>query len=327
MSRGLLLPLGLSVGLLGASVPAAELTIEFELAETAKVGDRLQLEVTVTNQGSEDLVIREPVFDHRSFDFMVRFDEGRESRYTKYHPAAGAPSLLAGQDLEAGSSATMKHQVIALKAGRWTFQPIFRGASGGPVEGPARSVQVGKDGEVEELLVRFETGAGRIEAVFWPEAAPATSLHVAELVAAGFYDQLTFHRTIPGFMIQGGCPQGDGTGNPGYTIEAEFNARKHVAGVWSMARSADPYESMGQEPRPQFANSAGSQFFLCDGDAPFLDGKYTAFGQVVTGLEVVHEIAAAPATQGLDSQPSVPVEPVVMKRVTLMPRPAVTGGK
>ena len=305
---------------LAAPARASDLKVAFELADQAKVGELLQLKVTVTNQGKQDLVVREPEFDYRSFDFQVRFDEGSESRYTKYHPAAGAPSMLSGQDLQVGQSVSLTHELVALKAGTWSFQPIYRGAKGAPVDGPVKSVTVSEAESVGELLVRFDTGAGRIDAAFWPEVAPATSLHIAELVRSGFYDRLKFHRTIQGFMIQGGCPSGDGSGNPGYTIEAEFNARQHRAGVFSMARSGDPYESMGKAPRPQFANSAGSQFFLCDAEAPFLDGKYTAFGQVVDGLEVVHRIAAAPATEGRDASPSVPVDPVVMHSVTLVPR-------
>ncbi|MFH0943937.1 MAG: peptidylprolyl isomerase [Planctomycetota bacterium] len=298
---------------------AGEFKVEFDLAETATVGEKVSLRVEVTNLGQATEVVKEPQFDYRSFDFLVSFDGGKDSRFTRYHPAAGSPSLLTGRDLLPGKSIQLAHEVIALKVGRWTFQPLFQGARGAAVEGPRKSVQV-KPGKGNEMLLRFETKEGEIEAEFWPEVAPATSLHIAGLASAGFYDGLKFHRTIKEFMIQGGCPNGNGTGSPGYTVEAEFNSRKHTAGVLSMARSGDPYESMGKEPRPQFANSAGSQFFLCDAEAPFLDGKYTAFGAVVSGMDVVHRIAAAPATQGTDPGPSVPVDPVVMTSVKLVPR-------
>ncbi|MFG0319239.1 MAG: peptidylprolyl isomerase [Planctomycetota bacterium JB042] len=148
--------------------------------------------------------------------------------------------------------------------------------------------------------------------------APATSLHIAELIRNGFYDGITFHRTIKGFMIQAGCPEGTGGGGPGYSIEAEFNAKPHVAGVFSMARVGDPYERMGRSPRPQFANSAGSQFFLCDATASALDRKYTAFGKVVEGLDVVHAIAAAPAVVAGEPSPSKPVDPVVIEKASLV---------
>lgn len=127
---------------------------------------------------------------------------------------------------------------------------------------------------------------GEIHAELYPEIAPLTVANFQKLIAEGFYDGLTFHRAVPGFMIQGGDPQGDGSGGPGYTIKGEFknnkveNALKHGAGVLSMARRADSYDS------------AGSQFFIMLGAAPHLDGEYAAFGKVVSGFEVVEEIAA-----------------------------------
>ena len=122
----------------------------------------------------------------------------------------------------------------------------------------------------------------------YPDVAPNTVANFIELANAGFYDGLIFHRVIPGFMIQGGDPQGTGMGGPGYTIKGEFarngfrqNNLKHSRGVLSMARSMMP-------------NSAGSQFFIMHADAPHLDGDYAAFGKVTEGMDVVDAIAAAP---------------------------------
>lgn len=118
-------------------------------------------------------------------------------------------------------------------------------------------------------------------------AAPITVENFEKLASKGFYDGLTFHRVIPGFMIQGGCPQGTGMGGPGHTIKGEFAANgvkndlRHTRGVLSMARSGNP-------------NSAGSQFFIMHADAPHLDGQYAAFGKVIEGMDVVDEIAAVP---------------------------------
>ena len=118
-------------------------------------------------------------------------------------------------------------------------------------------------------------------------AAPITVANFEKLVREGFYDGLTFHRIIPGFMIQGGCPEGTGMGGPGYGIKGEFasngvnNPIRHTRGVISMARSSMP-------------NSAGSQFFIMHADAPHLDGDYAAFGHVVSGMDMVDEIAATP---------------------------------
>ena len=138
------------------------------------------------------------------------------------------------------------------------------------------------------------------------QAAPITVENFLKLVKDGFYDGLTFHRIIPGFMIQGGCPDGTGMGGPGWHIKCEFarngvpNPIKHTRGVISMARAMDP-------------NSAGSQFFIMHEDAPHLDGGYAAFGHVVTGMDVVDRIAQV-ATDYNDR----PLTPVVMESVRVV---------
>lgn len=128
---------------------------------------------------------------------------------------------------------------------------------------------------------------GRILIELYPEIAPQTVANFVELVQKGFYDGLIFHRVIPGFMIQGGCPQGSGMGGPGYSIKGEFasngikNELLHDRGVLSMARSSHP-------------NSAGSQFFIMVARSPHLDGEYAAFGKVIEGMEVADAIVSIP---------------------------------
>lgn len=144
-----------------------------------------------------------------------------------------------------------------------------------------------------------------IKLELYPEIAPNTVNNFISLVNKGYYDGLTFHRVIRGFMIQGGCPQGTGTGGPGYQIRGEFsgngvkNELKHAKGVISMARAQDP-------------NSAGSQFFIMHQDSPHLDGQYAAFGKVIEGLDVVDYIANT-ATDFMDK----PKSKVVMKSLTV----------
>ena len=139
----------------------------------------------------------------------------------------------------------------------------------------------------------------------YEDIAPITVENFEKLANSHFYDGLCFHRVIPGFMIQGGCPNGTGTGGPGWNIKGEFSSNgvkndlKHTRGVLSMARSMMP-------------NSAGSQFFIMHEDAPHLDGNYAAFGKVVDGMDVVDEIAEC-ATDYADK----PLEPQVMKKVTI----------
>jgi peptidylprolyl isomerase/peptidyl-prolyl cis-trans isomerase B (cyclophilin B) len=138
--------------------------------------------------------------------------------------------------------------------------------------------------------VRIKTKKGDIVFTFFPDDAPQHSAAFMKLARAGFYDGTTFHRVEPGFVIQGGDPDGNGTGGPGYQLDAEFNDHPHLRGTVAMARSANP-------------NSAGSQFYICLDDARFLDKQYTVFGQTQQGLEVVDQIRVG------DVMESVTVEP------------------
>ena len=132
-------------------------------------------------------------------------------------------------------------------------------------------------GEKKSLRAVIEMDAGKIAIEFYELDAPETVANFVKLAKKGFYDGLKFHRVEPGFVVQGGDPNGDGTGGPGYTIKAEFNSRKHLTGTVAMARTPAP-------------NSAGSQFYICLGPQPFLDGKYTVFGQVIDGMDIVMKI-------------------------------------
>jgi peptidyl-prolyl cis-trans isomerase B (cyclophilin B) len=161
-----------------------------------------------------------------------------------------------------------------------------------------------QDNLLPRVSIELENGAV-IEAELYPDVAPNTVNNFISLVSKGFYDGLTFHRVIPGFVIQGGCPKGVGTGGPGYSIRGEFedngfaNDLKHVPGVLSMARAAHP-------------DSAGSQFFIMVGTSPHLDGGYAAFGKVVSGYEEVERIAKVPCDRS-----DKPLSPVRMKKVTV----------
>ena len=152
------------------------------------------------------------------------------------------------------------------------------------------------------VIIELENGK-QIKLELYPEIAPETVANFEKLVNKGFYNGLTFHRVISGFMIQGGCPHGNGTGNSGEHIRGEFAANgfnndlKHTRGVISMARAADP-------------NSASCQFFIMHKDAPHLDGSYAAFGKVIEGMDAVDEIAET-ETDYSDK----PRTPVIMKKV------------
>ena len=140
---------------------------------------------------------------------------------------------------------------------------------------------------MQNPIVTIQTNQGTIQVELYPDVAPNTVNNFISLVQKGFYNSTIFHRVIPGFMIQGGDPEGTGMGGPGYGIKGEFamngfeNNLRHTTGVLSMARSQRP-------------NSAGSQFFIMVEDAPHLDGQYAAFGKVTQGLEVAQAIVSAP---------------------------------
>lgn len=155
---------------------------------------------------------------------------------------------------------------------------------------------------MKKVIIEMENG-GVMKGELYEDVAPISVENFEKLANEKFYDGLTFHRVIPGFMIQGGCPEGTGMGGPGYTIKGEFaqngvkNDLKHTTGVLSMARAMDP-------------DSAGSQFFIMVADAPHLDGGYAAFGKITEGLEEAQKIVSVP-TDYADK----PIEDVVIKSI------------
>lgn len=163
--------------------------------------------------------------------------------------------------------------------------------------------------ETEQATIK--TAYGDLVIAFWPKVAPKTVENFKKLAKDGFYNGTAFHRIIKGFMIQGGCPntkEGQsgmpGTGGPGYQIKAEFNEKSHVRGVISMARSASP-------------DSAGSQFFICHGDSKFLDRQYTAFGELVSGDDVLERIATVPTQGGGGGEKSTPSDRIEITSIEI----------
>jgi cyclophilin family peptidyl-prolyl cis-trans isomerase len=173
--------------------------------------------------------------------------------------------------------------------------------------------------KVEPLrYASLQTEAGAMTVAFYYDAAPNTVASFQSLATGGFYDGLSFHRIVPGFVIQGGDPRGDGTGGPGFMIDAEFSDKSHETGVLSMARTSDPNEAPGVPPRPQFADSAGSQFFICldHENTKQLDRRYTVFGRVVQGMDVVQALAKTPLA---DEATGRPVRPPLIRKVEILP--------
>lgn len=186
-----------------------------------------------------------------------------------------------------------------------------------------------KGGAVAPMVTKIDpleyavmtTEQGPMTMAMYYDVAPITVSSFLYLSRTGYYDGLTFHRIIPGFVIQGGDPEGNGSGGPGYNVQAEFNDRKHEPGVLSMARQGDPLERSGAAPRCEYANSGGSQFFVCLDYAKtqYLDGKYTAFGKVMNGMDAVNKIASTPLIQPAQGEAEKPVNPPVIQKVEVKP--------
>lgn len=167
--------------------------------------------------------------------------------------------------------------------------------------GPARALEAPTPPTKDEVAryakarATLTTKFGKMVIKFYPDLAPIHVKNFITLAEKGFYNGTTFHRVIPGFMIQGGDPSGNGTGGPGYTIPAEFSSKKHLPGILSMARRSDP-------------DSGGSQFFVMVAPSPSLDDKYSIFGELVEGLDVAQKIVNVPR-----SRRDKPLEPVTME--------------
>lgn len=185
-----------------------------------------------------------------------------------------------------------------------------RGAPPGPMAAKIEPLQ----------YALISTEAGEMTVAFYYDVAPNTVNNFLSLAREGFYDGLTFHRVERDFVVQGGDPRGDGTGGPGYNIDAEFSDRKHEEGVLSMARNVDPNESPNNPPRPEYANSAGSQFLICleHKNTAQLDGVYTVFGKVV-GPQGMKALAALGGVPVADKKTARPVTPPVIRKVEVRP--------
>jgi peptidyl-prolyl cis-trans isomerase B (cyclophilin B) len=197
--------------------------------------------------------------------------------------------------------------LLRISRRKWTAFLVLAGDGFAGLLDPSMSNENASTNEVAII----KTSYGEMTLAFWPDVAPKTVENFKKLAREGFYDGTAFHRIIKGFMIQGGCPNtkaGEsgmpGTGGPGWKVKAEFNKKPHVRGVISMARSSHP-------------DSAGSQFFICHGDAPFLNGQYTAFGELVKGDEVLEQIANVPVKSN-GGEKSTPIDRVAVESVKIV---------
>jgi peptidyl-prolyl cis-trans isomerase B (cyclophilin B) len=197
---------------------------------------------------------------------------------------------------------------------------LFGAGNASAADAPAKAAAPAAKAAAGEEVAVLETSRGRMVVEFWEKDAPKTVANFKKLARQGFFDGTGFHRIIKGFMVQAGDPKSKnpkapdlGTGDPGYKIPDEFNARKHVKGVLSMANSGTP-------------NSAGSQFFIMHATQPHLDGKYTAFGRLIEGMDVLDAIANSPTGPNamMGGEKSRPLEWTTIKTVKITPRASMT---
>ncbi len=236
-----------------------------------------------------------------------------------------APTLA-----QPGQSVDVRAMFPAMRVGTYLLYAIPQGQTTREFVGTPLVIQLRGDArpgapagaiciKVEPLCyAAIDTTAGAMTLAFYYDVAPNTVANFISLSRGGFYDGLMFHRVVPGFVIQAGDPLGDSSGGPGYSLGAEFNGKPHVAGVISMAREGDPLESQGMMPRPEFANSAGSQFFLCLDYAKTkrLDNKYTAFGKLTAGIENMQKVGQSEIA---DTSTGRPKSPTTIKSITIRP--------
>ena len=295
----------------------------------AKVGTLVALTVKLVNAGEAAVELPKLAEDEQLVSFDVQLDDGKTFVYARItdSPYKQKTDWELGK-LEPGASWELQVNLPVLTTGVLGVTAHY-GRKPAPelvvqpkhVTAKPIAIKLVPDGDKDEVSVRMRTSYGPIHARLYPREALGTSLHMARLILEGgdvdgqqrtpFFQGLTFHRVVRGFVIQGGCPLGTGMGDPGYSIPAEFGEKgedgkvraklRHVPGKLSMARSGHP-------------NSAGSQFFVCVGVASSLDGQYTVFGEVTRGMDVAYTISEAPA-----DDKDKPLEDVVIEAIELRP--------
>lgn len=274
--------------------------------ESVELGSPIEVDVTIRNDGDAPIRIKELVHDTQSLSFAMVWQNSVSFEFEKMVLWNSLPREWEVVDLEPGASVSESFSIPTLVTGPVQIGGRFRGVDEGMVRSNPITVDVRSDAGEGQVVARLKTNFGDIVVRFYPDIAPNTSLHFVELVQKGFYDDVSFHRLIPGFVLQGGDPLGNGSGSAGYNLRAEFNEHKHTAGVLSMARAEDP-------------DSAGSQFFVCLGDAPHLDTTYTAFGEVIEGMsETVRKIESE--AELYDDSDQL-YEDVYIEKATLETRP------
>ncbi len=286
--------------------------------ERAALGEDVTVVVGVQNKGEALAKAKDLALDVQSIAFEIDWSDGKGKPflYTETHERFDKPTDYKVNELKNGEKLFKTFTIPTLKAAKYKIRGVYKGGSP-EIRSNTVSVTVGEGQEGKELAIGAETPKGKLTIRLFADDAPNTTLHFVRLVKQGFYNGSPILRIEPGFVIQTGDPKGDGSGGPGYTLKAETNAHKHVEGTVSMARITHP-------------DSGGSQFFVCLGPAPHLDGgappgtpgsfACTAFGEVISGIDAVREIGKLPVVDWkIDARPTFhkPAEPITLGAVAL----------
>ena len=273
------------------------------------VGGELVFKVRVENHGDVPAKVNVPRLGRDSVVFMLRSDKvdvaWLDPIRCKESPRGPQPDPPEVKEIAKGQSVEGEIRVAAVLCGSYVFTPVYSSqALGAQLTADAVKIDVVPAADGANLGVRLETSHGTIDAKLRPDIAFQTATAFATLVRKGFYDGLKFHRVIQGFMAQGGDPQGEGWGGPGYMLRRELHGKlPHRRGVFSMARQQQP-------------DTAGSQFFIMFGDRPQLDNLgYATFGEMIAGEDALQRIESVGAPQNADGPPR---EPITIRKATLL---------
>lgn len=275
--------------------------------KTLKVGDMANLTVTVTNKGdkaAENLKVLE--FDRQSIFLKVAY-KGSKKTYidTRIQKSVYAPKKFDRFKLDANKSQSFNILVPCLLAEDLTVTAVYAGAGNEIQSAPTvlKISPIGPKGLVKAARIKVYTNRGSFEIKFFPKVATGTCNNFFRLVHSNFFNGLVFHRIIKNFMIQGGCPNGTGSGGPGYNIPAEISGKRHIPGRLAMAHSKN-------------IDSGGSQFYICTGEATHLNKIHSVFGEIVKGMDVVNVHGKTKTTGRANSDPVVPQR---IRRMVIVP--------
>lgn len=301
--------------------------------ESVTIAARQEVVVTLKNEGAAPVELPKLAFDRQVVSLDVKLGDGPVATYERIHPNPYEPQKdWPKATLGPGESQELRIGLPAIQVGPVSVTAhLFRPHAQGPgdakslgehlTSAPATGTVTPDPQGNDAVELRIITTHGPMRARLFPELAPATCLHICELAMAGpnaeagtlqpgFYDGKTFHRVIPDFMIQGGDPNGDGSGGPGWCMPGEqpkapFAERaKHLPGRLSMAKSDNP-------------DSGGSQFFICTGTPSYLDGVHVVFGELTRGLDVAETITMVPTVEAPGGQRTRPLDPVLIKSLSV----------